>query len=74
MAKRKATIEQYGDIRAKLDAEAPEHNNLTYYHFDLMCRKKTPRTVIARLFNMKASSTIEDWQRQREELERSDQV
>jgi hypothetical protein len=70
MPLRQPTEKQYGDIRTKLDAEAPEHNQLSYYHFDLMCRKNTPRTVIARLFNMKASSTIEDWQRQREELEK----
>lgn len=68
MPRRLRTTEQYGDIKTKLDSEATEHNGLTYYHFDLMCRKNVPKTVIARLFNMRAAKTIEEWQSMREEM------
>lgn len=68
MPRRQATEKLYGNIKVKLDSESAEHNHLTYYHFDLMCRLNVPKTVIARLFNMKAASTIEVWQKQREQL------
>jgi hypothetical protein len=68
MPKRQRTEDQYGNIRVKLDAEAAEHHNHPYSEFDLYCRLGLKKTVIAKLMNMKATSTIETWQEQRSAL------
>jgi hypothetical protein len=72
MPRRMKTEDQYGDIKVKLDAEAAEHHNHPYSEFDLYCRLGLKKTVIAKLMNMKATSTIEEWQRQRQQLLTSD--
>lgn len=69
MQKRQRIEEQYGTIKVKLDAEAARHNNHPYSEFDLYCRLNVPRTVIARLMNVKATSTIEKWQELRDNLQ-----
>ncbi len=65
MLQKQLTIDEQGGIVTKLNNEADDHNGFSYWHFDLFCRLHIPNTVIAKLMNMKATSTIRDWKEHR---------